>query len=123
MAYKRNIKLPLNTVVLPEKTKKIYTRQDYLNDFEVECKAELELTTRKNHDYGGHSDPFKNFRLFGELGILVRMSDKFSRLITAIHEQREFKVSEETIDDTIRDLSVYTKILKIYRKRKNEPYS
>jgi len=93
-----------------------YTRDDYLKDFAEVTTKMLALTTKKNNDYGGHTDPFKNFNDFGELGILVRMSDKFARIRTALSERRELKVTEETIDDTIFDLAVYTVILYIWRK-------
>jgi hypothetical protein len=93
-----------------------YNRDQYIKDFIDETQEMLNLTTRKNHDYGGDTDPFKNFRDFGELGILVRMSDKFARIRTALQERRDLKVSDETIEDTIRDLAVYTIILQVYRK-------
>lgn len=111
-SYKRKIKIEIPT-------KQKYTRDDYLKDFEEITKAMLELTRKKNHDYGGESDPFKNFQEFGELGILVRMSDKFARIKTALTEKREYAIRDETIEDTIHDLAVYSIILLIWRRVHN----
>ena len=97
---------------------KPYTRDDYLEDFKAVTNEMLELTTIKNHDYGGHTDPFANFREFGQFGILVRLSDKWKRIKTALWEKREFAVVEETVEDTIKDLAVYAIILLIWRRRK-----
>ena len=53
--------------------KEPWTRERYLLEFKSLTAKMLEITTKKNNDYGGTSDPFKNFRSFEELGILVRM--------------------------------------------------
>lgn len=74
------------------------------------------ITEAKNNDYATESDPFRNFREFGELGFLVRMSDKFARLRTALHEKRELSVSDETIDDTLIDLANYSVLLICWRR-------
>lgn len=92
-----------------------WTREEYLNDFKQCTTRMLEITTKKNNDYGGTADPFKNFREFGALGILVRMSDKFARLRTAIEEQRKFEV-DESIEDTAIDLANYSLLLLGYLK-------
>ncbi len=93
-----------------------WTREQYLREFQALTAKMLEITTKKNNDYGGHTDPFKNFRDFEELGILVRMSDKFARLRTALAEKREFQVSDETVEDTALDLANYALLLICYRR-------
>lgn len=93
-----------------------WTREDYLREFKTLTAKMLEITTKKNNDYGGASDPFKNFRSFEELGILVRMSDKFARLRTAIVEKREFEVADESVEDTCLDLANYALLLLCYRR-------
>ena len=87
----------------------------------IEC---LEISMRKNHDYGGtNNDPYANFQnstLAGvsvEKGILVRLMDKMSRISTLLDKQE--KVKEESIDDTINDAINYLAILKSYRKNKS----
>ena len=93
-----------------------WTREEYLNEFHALTDKMREITAKKNNDYGGVVDPFKNFRTFGELGILVRMSDKFARLRTAIEEKREFAVAEESVEDSALDLANYALLFICYRR-------
>ena len=90
-----------------------WTREEYLREFKALTAKMLEITTAKNNDYGGASDPFKNFRSFEELGILVRISDKMARLKTAIVEKRKFEV-DESLKDTALDLANYALLLICY---------
>ena len=88
-----------------------WDRAQYLAEFDALTTQMHDITLRKNNDYGGADDPFKNFREFGSLGILVRMSDKFARLKTALHEKRELQVKDETVEDTALDLAIYSLLL------------
>ena len=71
-----------------------------------------ELMARKNHDYGGH-DVMGNLRLIeqlfpqltSEIGILIRMGDKLSRL--AVLSTEDALVKDESIQDTCQDLINY----------------
>lgn len=71
-----------------------------------------ELLARKNHDYGGH-DVMGNLRLIEQLfpqlttevGILIRMGDKLSRL--AVLSTEDALVKDESIQDTCQDLINY----------------
>jgi hypothetical protein len=74
------------------------------------CNESLELMKKKNQDYATGSDPFRNFRTFGELGILVRMSDKIARLRTFL-ERGQFSVQDESARDSILDLINYSVLL------------
>ena len=76
----------------------------------------LELTTKKNNDYASDDDPFRNFKAFEELGILVRMNDKFARLRNALYDRKDMAVSSETVEDTILDLATYAVLLLCYRR-------
>lgn len=68
----------------------------------------------KNSDYAGlDPDPFRAFRMFGRLGILIRMNDKLARLRTFI-ERGDFNVQDEGVRDTIRDLINYSVIFEAY---------
>jgi hypothetical protein len=67
----------------------------------------------KNHDYAGsRSDPLANFRLCeamglpGWKGVLVRLTDKMSRL-TSFAKQGTLEVKDESVCDTFLDLAVY----------------
>lgn len=71
------------------------------------------MMKQKNADYGADSDPFKNFRKYGEMGILVRLSDKISRLETLLH--KEPSVTEEKELDTIQDAINYLALYAAFR--------
>ena len=80
------------------------TKDEYIEIHVALCDKARELSIRKNQDYASDEDPFRNFRLFGGLGFLVRMSDKLSRLRT--YEERGTLVNE-TVHDTLLDLINY----------------
>lgn len=76
----------------------------------------VDLHNRKNAGYSGDSgDPFFNFKQSLLLGItpfkgcLVRMTDKFSRIISLTSNPDNEKVGE-SIMDTLMDLAVYALI-------------
>lgn len=63
------------------------TKQEFLDALECEFDTMLKIAEAKNADYCGSDDPFANFRQIenigvttAEVGILVRMSDKMSRI-------------------------------------------
>ena len=79
----------------------------------------------KNHDYSGVVDPFANFELvekFGvcstEEGIVVRMTDKLSRISRLL--KGDAKVLDEKVEDTLIDLANYAIILKCYMEAKRK---
>jgi hypothetical protein len=77
----------------------------------------VEISRRKNADYANDDDPFQNFRSVEALGlnsnegIIIRMMDKMSRAANLL--KREAKVTDESIYDTLSDLSNYALILRI----------
>jgi hypothetical protein len=94
---------------------------DYLQQFQTEVQQMFETTSRKNSDYANANNAFANFTLIESLtggevkteqGILVRMSDKMSRIGNLLH--KEGNVKDEAVEDTLQDLAVYAMILKIY---------
>ena len=85
----------------------------------------FDVMQKKNHDYAAQADPFFNLRqceAFGlcsvEQGILVRMTDKISRLSQFV-KNRELKVADESIEDTLVDLVNYAVLLRAYLADKN----
>ena len=94
------------------------TENFLLASLRADVKRMLEIAEAKNHDYGGKdSNPFANFMAVehlgaasAEAGITVRMTDKLSRIITLLN--KEAKVSDESITDTLIDLANYALILK-----------
>lgn len=85
-------------------------RQQWLELLEKLHQEEYNICKKKNEDYSSLDDPFENFRMFGELGFLVRMSDKMSRLKQYLN-RNELSVENETIVDTLQDLSNYSNLL------------
>ena len=61
----------------------------------------LELFTKKNKDYG---DAFANY---GTIGVLVRLQDKLSRLMSVDRNTLRC-VDDETMRDTLIDLHNYS---------------
>lgn len=82
------------------------TRNELFERHKQLCSESLELMKAKNQDYGADEDPFRNFREFGALGILVRMSDKLARLRT-FTERKEFAVKNEAVEDSVKDIINY----------------
>lgn len=89
-------------------------REELLATHEILCSKAKELMERKNHDYASTTDPFRNFRTFGRIGILVRMSDKLARL-RSFEEQQKLKVTDETIEDTVCDIINYAILYYAYK--------
>lgn len=88
-------------------------------------KRARDLMDRKNADYSTSDDPFANFRLCEaisggtistEAGILIRMTDKISRLYQLLN--KEASVAEETIEDTCLDLINYAVLFLAVREPK-----
>ena len=84
-----------------------------------------EIHSAKNHDYSkGQKDPLSNFRMcegFGIpawKGVLVRISDKFSR-ITQL-STKEAEVKDESFEDTLLDMANYCLLCIILRRERNE---
>lgn len=82
-----------------------------------------ELHENKDHDYAGGSY-LNNFMSSHRIGIpawkgvLIRMQDKVSR-IENFSTQDEMKVKDESVEDTLKDLAVYSILcLILYRNRK-----
>ena len=92
------------------------TKKEYIELHQQLCLKMVEITKAKNQDYSGAGDdPFANFRHIGnlvqipnavEIGFLTRMSDKFSRIGSFI-SNGTLAVKDESVDDTLLDLSNY----------------
>ena len=86
------------------------------------------VAERKNADYSGNNEnAFRNFTYVEQMGvasteagILVRLSDKFSRMSNLL--KADPKVVEEKLEDTIEDAINYLAILHAYvsSKKKNK---
>jgi len=78
---------------------------------------------KKNKDYAIPKDFLSNFReseRFGEttiMGVMNRASDKWSRLCNII-KNKEINVKDETLKDTLIDLSNYALLILIASEEK-----
>ena len=87
-----------------------------------------EIMKQKNHDYAGASglDPFSNFKLSETLGIcsteksfLIRVMDKFKRLIT-FADAGKLEVKNESAQDACMDIINYMILLSAYLDEKQK---
>jgi len=97
-------------------------RGKFIQQFEKELESMINIVKAKNSDYAKEW-AFNNFELVEylwvtslEKWILVRMTDKISRISNLI--DKEESVKDEKISDTLTDLSAYSLILKIYLNQK-----
>ena len=98
----------------PAKHQRIVTKGD--SRFRKELEELIELHDSKQADYGTDGDPFANLRAsagFGIapwLGAVVRLNDKVNRIKSFV---RNGKLRNESLVDSLIDISVYGVIAKI----------
>lgn len=73
---------------------------------------------RKNHDYGNSFE--KSLYTFGLVAGIVRMSDKFERLVSLNDPSKDAQIASESLVDTLEDLSNYAAMAACWLKRKKE---
>ena len=79
---------------------------------------QLETFKRKNHDYGNSFE--KSLDTFGLVAGIVRMNDKFERLLSLTQGDKRSLVASESLVDTLEDLSNYAAMAACYLKGKKE---
>ena len=73
------------------------------------------LHEAKDADYAG-GEPLSNFKRCEQFGIpawkgcLIRLSDKYARMVSLVGNDGRHEVPGEGLDDTLRDLAVYSVI-------------
>lgn len=72
----------------------------------------------KNNDYG--NSVADTYEKFGCVSFLVRITDKYNRLLTLCNPNNEQKVKDEKIDDTILDLANYCLLWLVEREYKEQ---
>lgn len=87
------------------------TMQQRTQQFVELQKQELSLQDRKGRDYGEEENGLKNLERRGVPGVFMRMGDKMSRLESLLAPGRIAQVSDESVEDTLLDLAVYSKLL------------
>lgn len=83
-------------------------RGQYDHQYNVFC--------RKNHDYGNSFE--KSLDTFGLVAGIVRMSDKFERLVSLNDPNKDAQIASESLVDTLEDLSNYAAMAACYLKGK-----
>lgn len=73
---------------------------------------------RKNHDYGNSFE--KSLDTFGLIAGIVRMNDKFERLVSLNDPSKDAQIASESLVDTLEDLSNYAAMAACWMKRKHE---
>tara|TARA_R110000824_G_scaffold148727_10_gene318625 strand:+ start:2901 stop:3269 length:369 start_codon:yes stop_codon:yes gene_type:complete len=71
--------------------------------------ADIKLFDQKQRDYGK-----LNIAKFGQVGVLVRVSDKVERLTNLIQSARV--PNNESVEDSWQDLSIYGAIARVINK-------
>lgn len=96
---------------------------DYFKEFLSIIKQVIKLHKKKNSDYA-NEEPLSNFMMCEKMGIpawqgvLIRITDKVSRLCTFAN-RGNYEVSDERVEDTFLDLIVYGIIgLLLYKRRR-----
>lgn len=79
-----------------------------------------ETYKNKNNDYG--NSVADTYEKFGDLSFLVRITDKYNRLLTLCNPNNEQKVKDEKIDDTILDLANYCLLWLVEKEYKNQGF-
>lgn len=73
---------------------------------------------RKNSDYGNSFE--KSLDTFGLVAGIVRMNDKFERLVSLNDPSKDAQITSESLVDTLEDLSNYAAMAACWLKRKKE---
>lgn len=83
---------------------------------EDQYKHQLETFKRKNHDYGNSFE--KSLDTFGLVAGIVRMNDKFERLVSLNDPNKDAQIASESLVDTLEDLSNYAAMAACWLKGK-----
>ena len=73
-----------------------------------------QLVEKKNHDYDNSFD--KTMDKYGDTAYFLRIEDKLNRLINL--SKKQAKVSDEKVEDTLKDIIGYTILMIKYKNKK-----
>jgi hypothetical protein len=91
------------------------SQEDFIKGIQETYTTGVEIIRKKNSDYAGNGDPWKNFKTAELVGIdykraiLVRVTDKLSRISNLL--DKDPQVVEESVADTLIDTINYLAIL------------
>lgn len=106
------------------------TREEMIRFIEAQVAKMVETLKAKNADYAGATpDPFANFTRVETLGIcktevgfLTRMTDKLCRIASFV-ASGTLQVKDESVQDTLRDLSAYALLMLAFLESKKQATS
>jgi hypothetical protein len=73
----------------------------------------VSIVKKKNKDYGNSYE--KMIDKYGEVALLIRFQDKLGRLDSLVLKGQEQEVSDESIEDTLKDIAGYA-LLELTRR-------
>lgn len=88
------------------------------NTMKTQYDHQWNVFVRKNHDYGNSFE--KSLDTFGLVAGIVRMNDKFERLVSLNDPNKDAQIASESLIDTLEDLSNYAAMAACWLKRKKE---
>ena len=88
------------------------------NTMKTQYDHQWNVFVRKNHDYGNSFE--KSLDTFGLVAGIVRMNDKFERLVSLNDPSKDAQIASESLVDTLEDLSNYAAMAACWLKRKKE---
>lgn len=75
----------------------------FMNDYKEIVEGMMNTCIMKNNDYGSSVED--TYNKFGNVSYLVRITDKYNRVLSLLDKDAEVK--DESIDDTILDMANY----------------
>ena len=108
----------------------IVTQEELASQFDAVLDWMREVRARKNADYSAGDDALRNFKYIETLtrdrisamdGILVRISDKVTRLANLLDPNLEARVSDEKFEETCFDGAVYMVLLGLVHRAQRLP--
>ena len=88
------------------------------NTMKIQYDHQWNVFVRKNHDYGNSFE--KSLDTFGLVAGIVRMNDKFERLVSLNDPNKDAQIASESLVDTLEDLSNYAAMAACWLKGKKE---
>jgi len=88
------------------------------NTMKTQYDHQWNVFCKKNHDYGNSFE--KSLDTFGLVAGIVRMNDKFERLVSLNDPNKDAQIASESLVDTLEDLSNYAAMAACWLKGKHE---
>lgn len=88
------------------------------NTMKTQYDHQWNVFCKKNHDYGNSFE--KSLDTFGLVAGIVRMNDKFERLVSLNDPSKDAQIASESLVDTLEDLSNYAAMAACWLKGKKE---